>query len=83
MANKLTKLDKARIIVQALYNLDHLPAADHKDVRRYSNRSVNALEAHYQMAVRIVAYEARKRQGASRAELRAAETDFARLYDRR
>lgn len=52
---KLTKNDMARVIIQALYNLPALPAADHNlVVRRTKRNSKTALEYQHGLAVKVL-----------------------------
>lgn len=47
-----TKNDMARVIVQALYAMPHLPAADHPEVvRRATRGNIHRLTYQHKMAV--------------------------------
>ena len=51
----LTKSDMARVIVQALYAMPELPAADHPKVKRMERRSgKTALQRQHKLAVKII-----------------------------
>ena len=51
---KITKNDKARVIVQAVYNLVSLPAIDDKRVVKTAKFSKIALNSQYEIAHRIL-----------------------------
>jgi hypothetical protein len=51
---KLTKLDMAKIIVQALYNLPELPSEDDKEVKRLSRQSTEHLKESHRLAINIL-----------------------------
>ncbi len=49
---RLTKLQMARVIVQALYNMPALPPEDHREVvKRAQKGSVESLTRQHKMAV--------------------------------
>lgn len=48
----LTKTDKARVIIAALYNLPELPAADHKLVVKEAKRPGRIVDARHKIALR-------------------------------
>lgn len=54
MKYMLTKLDMARIIVQALYNSKKLPAVDNINVKRMAKRSKIELNDSYKLAHKIL-----------------------------
>jgi hypothetical protein len=54
MKYKPNKRDKARVIVQALYNADTLPSVDHKLVKQKARLSVSTLEWEYKTAVKVL-----------------------------
>ena len=51
---QLTRNDMARVIVQALYNLDKLPAADDKNVKKYTRWKWEHLKPEFQKAKNII-----------------------------
>lgn len=50
----MTKLDMARVIVQALYCLPKLPAVDNKHVVKQSRKPKATVEAAYKQAHKII-----------------------------
>ena len=50
----LTKNDMARVIVQALYNLPALPAADDRRVLRQTRSKKTALQDGHNLAIKIL-----------------------------
>jgi len=50
----LTKIDMARVIIQALYNLPALPAADHPKVTRRATLNGKILRDQYKMALAAI-----------------------------
>ena len=54
---KVTKLDMARVIVQALYNLDTLPPADNIHVKRLQRRPRVSLETGYKHASSVLLHK--------------------------
>jgi hypothetical protein len=48
----LTKTDKARVIIAALYDMTELPAADHKLVAREARRSGRIVDERHKIALR-------------------------------
>jgi hypothetical protein len=52
---KLTKLDMARVIVSALYNMKSLAPADHHEVVRYVRRcTVGQLREQHALALKVI-----------------------------
>lgn len=51
---RTTKNDKARVIIQALHNLDNLPSSDHKEVKREARANMAALNDRYKLAVKVL-----------------------------
>lgn len=48
----LTKTDKARVIIAALYDMKELPAADHKLVAKEARRPARIVNERHQIALR-------------------------------
>jgi len=64
---KLTKLDKARVVIQALYNLPELPAADDRLVVKRSQIKAESLDWSYEKALVIL-----EQRGTRKPEVKAA-----------
>jgi transketolase C-terminal domain/subunit len=54
----LTKSDKARVIIAALYNMQELPAADHKLVVKEARRPSRIINERHKIALNIFAKKA-------------------------
>lgn len=54
---RLTKNDMARVVVQALYNLPELPAANDPRVVSLAKRTVQRLSVSYWKAVNLLLHE--------------------------
>jgi hypothetical protein len=50
----LTKNDMSRVIVQALFNLNTLPAADHPRVKSLAKNKKAHLESQYKLAHKVL-----------------------------
>jgi uncharacterized protein (DUF4415 family) len=66
---KLTKNDMARVIVQALYNLDKLPARDNVHVKRRERMKKDELRGHYAKAHGILTKRVAAKSDAVKAEI--------------
>lgn len=51
---QLTKTDLSRVIVQALYGMKDLPAADHFKVTRMAKTKKDHLERQHKLAVKVL-----------------------------
>jgi hypothetical protein len=51
---RLTKLDMARVVVTALYNLPALAPADHQEVVKRTRGTVEFLRRHYALAMKAI-----------------------------
>ena len=54
MIMRQTKLDMARVIVQALYNMPELPAVDHHAIKKQARRKKIHLAEDYTLAHKIL-----------------------------
>ena len=54
MKFKPNKNDKARVIIQALYNLDKLPEKDDARVKKTARLSIEAIDDQYRKANKVL-----------------------------
>lgn len=52
---RITKNDKARVIVAALYNMDAIADADDPRVTQLSRKPASHLDSQHQLALKIIA----------------------------
>lgn len=51
---RVTKNDMARVVAQALYNMPHLPDADHQAVMKLARSPKETLERQHKLAVTVL-----------------------------
>ena len=78
----LNKNDMARVIIQALYNLDELPAKDNVHVKRQARKKKEILEEGYQKAHKILTDKVRE-QALERPASSSNQTPTATMKKRR
>jgi hypothetical protein len=59
---RLTKLDMARVIVAATYNMEALPAGDDRRVLYLARHKAEHLKHHHKIAMKVFADRAAKKE---------------------